>query len=129
MSGPEPRGTEGLAERRAALQLLDGVLRRGVTLESAAQRTAAEHRPLALAIAGETLRRLPELDAMIGYLATRAEDPTIRAVRTAVSEVWGDQSAKIGAMPQLSATLVRPGHNLARNQTRSRSRSVRRSLS
>jgi 16S rRNA (cytosine967-C5)-methyltransferase len=82
MSGPEPRGTEGLAERRAALQLLDGVLRRGVTLESAAQRTAAEHRPLALAIAGETLRRLPELDAMIDS-ATRlrlADDAKARMV-------------------------------------------------
>jgi 16S rRNA (cytosine967-C5)-methyltransferase len=82
MSGPEPRGTEGLAERRAALQLLDGVLRRGVTLDSAAQRTPAEHRPLALAIAGETLRRLPELDAMIDS-ATRlrlADDAKARMV-------------------------------------------------
>ena len=65
MSAAPPRGTEGLAERRGALQLLDAVLRRGVTLDSAAQRIAVDDRPLALAIAGETLRRLPELDALI----------------------------------------------------------------
>src|SRR6476469_3014673 len=82
MSAAAPRGTEGLGERRAALQLLDAVLRRGVTLDSAAQRTPLEDRPLALAIAGETLRRLPELDALIDG-ATRlrlADDAKARMV-------------------------------------------------
>ncbi|WP_114227466.1 MULTISPECIES: RsmB/NOP family class I SAM-dependent RNA methyltransferase [Sphingomonas] len=82
MNGAEPRGTEGFAERRAALQLLDAVLRRGITLDSAAQRTPLADRPLALAIAGETLRRLPELDALIDG-ATRlrlADDAKARMV-------------------------------------------------
>lgn len=82
MSGAAPRGTEGLSERRAALQLLDAVLRRGQTLDSAAQRLAGDDRALALAIAGETLRRLPELDALIDG-ATRlrlADDAKARMV-------------------------------------------------
>lgn len=59
---------EGLPARRAALQMLDAVLRRGRTLDSAAQ-AARDLKPadqaLAVAIAGETLRRLPDLDALI----------------------------------------------------------------
>jgi 16S rRNA (cytosine967-C5)-methyltransferase len=59
---------EGVGARRASLQLLDAVLRRGQTLESAAGRihglSPADH-ALALAIAGESLRRLPDLDALI----------------------------------------------------------------
>ena len=59
---------DGIAPRRAALQMLDSVLRRGTTLDGAAQsgqRLAPAERALALAIAGETLRRLPDLDALI----------------------------------------------------------------
>jgi len=59
---------EGLPARRAALQMLDAVLRRGHTLDSAAQ-SAKSLKPadhgLAVAIAGEVLRRLPDLDALI----------------------------------------------------------------
>lgn len=65
---------EGLGARRAALQLLDGVLRRGQTLDGAAQKVPASDRPLALAIAGETLRRLPDVDAAIDS-ATRQRLP------------------------------------------------------
>lgn len=65
---------EGLGSRRAALQLLDAVLRRGQTLDAAAQNVATADRPLALAIAGETLRRLPDLDAAIDG-ATRQRLP------------------------------------------------------
>ena len=61
--------TSGLPARRAALAALDGVLRRGETLERAASRAggglADNDRKLALAIAGETLRRLPALDRLI----------------------------------------------------------------
>jgi 16S rRNA (cytosine967-C5)-methyltransferase len=60
--------------RRAALQLLDAVLRRGQTLDAAAQKVGADERPLALAIAGEALRRLPDLDAAIDS-ATRQRLP------------------------------------------------------
>jgi 16S rRNA (cytosine967-C5)-methyltransferase len=59
---------EGLGARRAALQILDAVLRRGETLDSAGTRvrglSPSDH-ALALAIAGEVLRRMPDLDFLI----------------------------------------------------------------
>ena len=59
----------GVAARRATLSMLDAVLRRGETLEAAAAprstHLAEADQRLAVAIAGETLRRLPALDAMI----------------------------------------------------------------
>ena len=68
---------EGAAPRRAALRLLDSVLRRGQTLDAAASSlrdlSHADH-GLALAIAGEALRRLPDLDALIDS-ATRQRMP------------------------------------------------------
>ena len=64
------RQPEGLVSRRAALTLLDAVLRRGMPLESAlgnATRGLAkpEDKALARAIVSETLRRLPDLDVLI----------------------------------------------------------------
>lgn len=59
---------EGVGARRAALRMLDAVLRRDQTLDSAASAArdlCPQDRALALAIAGETLRRLPDLDALI----------------------------------------------------------------
>jgi 16S rRNA (cytosine967-C5)-methyltransferase len=59
---------EGLPARRSALQILDAVLRRGQTMDNAAQATRGlppVDAALASAIAGETLRRLPDLDALI----------------------------------------------------------------
>ena len=68
---------EGLPARRAALQMLDAVLRRGQTLDAAAQ-AAKSLKPadqgLAIAIAGEALRRLPDFDALIDG-ATRQRLP------------------------------------------------------
>ena len=59
----------GLPARRAALRLLDAVLRRGDPLElalhGAAQGLAPADRALVHAIAAETLRHLPDLDALI----------------------------------------------------------------
>ncbi|HEY7809836.1 MAG TPA: RsmB/NOP family class I SAM-dependent RNA methyltransferase [Allosphingosinicella sp.] len=63
----DPVGTES---RRAALSLLDAVLRKGLPLEAALD-TAARHltraddRAFAHAMAAETLRRLGDLDALI----------------------------------------------------------------
>ena len=56
--------------------MLDGVLRRGRTLDSASQGTKLPpaDAALAVAIAGETLRRLPDLDALIDS-ATRLRLP------------------------------------------------------
>ena len=68
MKRPQPRGPEaGVDARRAALRILDRVVRSGQTMDSAAQGLKLEgtDRSLALAIAGETLRRLPLLDRLI----------------------------------------------------------------
>ena len=73
-----PDGTpDGTGARRAALVMLDAVLRKGQTLDSAA--SAARGLPPAdaahaSAIAGETLRRLPDLDQLIDS-ATRLALP------------------------------------------------------
>jgi 16S rRNA (cytosine967-C5)-methyltransferase len=68
---------EGLGARRAALQMLDAVLRRGSTLDAGAAAVrglAPADKSLAVAIAGETLRRIPDLDALIDG-ATRQRLP------------------------------------------------------
>jgi 16S rRNA (cytosine967-C5)-methyltransferase len=68
---------EGVDARRAALQMLDAVLRRGQTLDAAAPRAgnlSPPDRVLAFAIAGEALRRIPDLDALIDS-ATRQRLP------------------------------------------------------
>ncbi len=69
----------GLPARRAALKLLDAVLRRGQALENALGNACQgmdnpADRGLAHAIASETLRRLPDLDALIDS-ATRQRLP------------------------------------------------------
>src|SRR5215211_1455804 len=86
---------EGLGARRAALQLLDAVLRRGQTVEAAAALIRSLSPPdhaLAIAITGETLRRLPDLDALIDS-ATRqrlADDSKARMVlRLALAQKIG----------------------------------------
>jgi 16S rRNA (cytosine967-C5)-methyltransferase len=89
------RSVEGVDARRAALQMLDAVLRRGQTLEAAGARATnlvPVDRALASAIAGETLRRLPDLDALIDS-ATRQrlpDDSKARAVlRLALAQKIG----------------------------------------
>ncbi len=81
---PEPLG---VPTRRAAIKLLDAVLRRGEALEAALPAaTRMVHGPdrgLAHAIAAETLRRLPDLDAMIDGATERPLPPDAKA-RTAL---------------------------------------------
>jgi 16S rRNA (cytosine967-C5)-methyltransferase len=75
---------EGLGARRAALQMLDAVLRRGQTLEAAAagvRNLSPQDHGLAVAIAGEALRRLPDLDDLIDS-ATRNRLPDDSKART-----------------------------------------------
>jgi len=87
---------EGGNARRAALQMLDSVLRRGQTLEAAAGAAGRDLAPadhgLAVAISGEALRRLPDLDALIDS-ATRnrlADDSKARMVlRLALAQKIG----------------------------------------
>ncbi len=71
--------TLGLPARRAALILLDAVLRRGQPLENALKSATkgvekSEDRALAHAIASETLRHIPDLDDLIDS-ATRQRLP------------------------------------------------------
>lgn len=79
--------TPGLPVRRAALRLLDAVFRRGETLEQAETAALgdvrkAPDRALAKAIAGETLRWLTDLDALIDSATKQnlPEDAKVRMV-------------------------------------------------
>lgn len=76
--------TSGFHARRAALRLLDAVLRRGDTLEQAGGAALAdvrksEDKALARAIAGETLRWLTDLDGLIDGATARALPPDAKA--------------------------------------------------
>jgi len=87
--------TKGLPARRAALRMMDAVLRRGETLDNAAHAAcqgikAREDRALARALAGEALRWLVDLDALIDS-ATRQilpEDAKPRAVLRLMLAGW-----------------------------------------
>jgi 16S rRNA (cytosine967-C5)-methyltransferase len=86
---------QGLGARRAALKLLDAVLRRGETLDQAAKSATAglltsSDVALARAIASEVLRWLTDLDALIDS-ATRqnlAEDAKARTVLRLMLAQW-----------------------------------------
>jgi 16S rRNA (cytosine967-C5)-methyltransferase len=84
----------GLAARRAALRLIDAVLRRGETLDNAAhsacQGLPPPDRALARALAAEVLRWLTDLDALIDT-ATREplpDDAKPRAVLRLMLAGW-----------------------------------------
>ena len=86
---------EGLGARQATLQMLDAVLRRGQTLDAAGssiRNLSPQDHALAVAIAGEALRRLPDLDDLIDS-ATRnrlPDDSKARAVlRLALAQKIG----------------------------------------
>ncbi len=82
-----PPDPAGVPARRAALSLLDAVLRKGLPLEAAldtaARGLAPNDRGLAHAIAAETLRRLGDLDALIDG-ATRNRLPDDAKARFAL---------------------------------------------
>src|SRR5687768_3684360 len=86
---------EGAGARRAALQMLDGVLRKGLTLDSAAQTArglALPDHALAIAIAGEALRRLPDLDTLIDSATQRplpADSKARMVLRLALAQKIG----------------------------------------
>ncbi len=88
--------TPGLPVRRAALKLLDAVLRRGETLEQAEGPVLdsihkAPDRALARAIAGETLRWLTDLDAAIDSATKQnlPDDAKARSVlRLMLAQAW-----------------------------------------
>jgi len=87
--------TQGLAARRAALRLLDAVLRRGETLDQASGAATAglltsSDAALARAIAGETLRWLADLDGLIDSATPRrlADDAKARTVLRIMLAQW-----------------------------------------
>jgi len=70
--------------RRAALRLLDAVLRQGLALDAVLARAThgiprASDRALAHAIAAEVLRRLPDLDALIDSATAQPLPPDAKA--------------------------------------------------
>ncbi len=86
---PRPTGEAdpaGTATRRAALRLVDAVLRRGdpldVAMHAAAQGLTGADRAFAVAIASETLRWMVDLDALIDSATTQIlpDDVKSRAV-------------------------------------------------
>ena len=95
MTEPPQMKIPGVMARRAALKLLDAVMRRGQPLESALSAAVqnldrAEDRALARAIASETLRRIPDLDGLIDSATKQnlADDSKARMVlRLALAQV------------------------------------------
>lgn len=104
---PEPLG---VPTRRAAIRLLDAVLRRGEALEAALPAaTRMVHGPdrgLAHAIAAETLRRLPDLDALIDG-ATERPLPDDAKARTAL-RIALVQALVLGTPPHAAIATVLP---------------------
>lgn len=83
---PRPDDAPGVPARRAALRLIDAALNRGEPLDQAAPPVLraierADDRALALAIAQEALRWLPDLDALIDG-ATRQPLPSDAKARS-----------------------------------------------
>ena len=109
--GPSRAGPVGVAARRAALRLLDAVLRRGQALEAAldgatAQLTRADDRALAHALAGHALRRLGDLDALIDS-ATRNPLPADAKARSAL-RIALVQALVLGTPPHAAIATVLP---------------------
>lgn len=92
---PNQPEIQGAAARKAALRLIDAVLRRGETLEQAGASALSGLRhpadkALARAIASEALRWLPDLDRLIdGATQTRlADDAKARSVLRLMLAQW-----------------------------------------
>jgi 16S rRNA (cytosine967-C5)-methyltransferase len=104
----DPQGT---ASRRAAMRLLDAVLRKGLPLEAALDVAArdldrADDRAFAHAIAAEALRRLPDLDALIdGATGKRLPDDAKARFALRISLV---QALAMGTPPHAAIATVLP---------------------
>ena len=109
MAGPRD-DVAGLPARRAALGLLDAVLRKGLPLEAAldnaARGLAPNDRGLAHAIAAEALRRLPDLDALIDG-ATKRPLPDDAKARSAL-RIALVQALALGTPPHAAISTVLP---------------------
>ena len=111
MPRPDPVDPPGVPARRAALRLLDAVLRQGLPLEAAIGRATAgiersDDRALAHAIAAEALRRLPDLDALIDS-ATKTRLPDDAKARFAL-RIALVQALSLGTPPHAAISTVLP---------------------
>lgn len=102
---------QGLPARRAAMQLLDAVLRRGQALEAALAGAtrgieASADRALAHAIASETLRHIPDLDDLIDS-ATRQRLPDDAKARM-VLRIALVQALILGTPPHAAIATALP---------------------
>jgi len=113
----------GLPARRAALRLLDGVLRRGETLEqnevAALRGLPASDAGLARAIAAETLRWLPDFDALIDSVTREVlpDDAKSRTVLRLMLAQWlrldtPPHAVVATALPLLSGGPKRLAHGV-----------------
>jgi 16S rRNA (cytosine967-C5)-methyltransferase len=105
---PEP---PGLPARRAAMRLLDAVLRKGLPLEAALDTAARDlqrpdDRAFAHAITAEALRRLPDLDALIDS-ATAKRLPDDAKARFAL-RITLVQTLALGTPPHAAISTVLP---------------------
>ncbi len=110
-SADRPADPPGVPARRAALKLLDAVLRQGLPLEAALDRATqgidrSDDRALAHAIAAETLRRLPDLDLLIDS-ATRSRLPDDAKARFAL-RIALVQALALGTPPHAAISTVLP---------------------
>jgi 16S rRNA (cytosine967-C5)-methyltransferase len=109
-AAPRPEDVPGLPARRAALRLLDAVLRRGDPLElalhGAAQGLPPADRALVHAIVAETLRHLPDLDALIDG-ATRQQLPDDAKARM-VLRIALIQVLALGTAPHAAIATALP---------------------
>ena len=105
-----PDDAAGVPARRAALSLLDAVLRKGLPLEAAldtaARGLAPNDRGLAHAIAAEALRRLGDLDALIDG-ATRNRLPDDAKARFAL-RIALVQALALDTPPHAAISTVLP---------------------
>lgn len=105
-----PSDPPGVPARRAALRLLDAVLRRGLAIEQALDAStsglAPPDRGLAHAIAAEVLRWLADLDALIDS-ATRQRLPDDAKARFALRIALA-QSLRLGTPPHAAISTVLP---------------------
>jgi len=104
----DPTGTP---TRRAALRLLDAVLRRGLPLEAAmdgacGELDRADDRGFAHAIAAEVLRRTTDLDALIDGATERPLPPDAKA--RMVLRIALAQALALGTPPHAAIATVLP---------------------
>lgn len=101
----------GVGSRRAAMRLLDAVLRKGLPLEAALDGAAADldrpdDRAFAHAIAAETLRRLADIDALIDrFVPKRLPDDAKARFALRIALV---QALAMGTAPHAAIATILP---------------------